>query len=224
MELTKEALAVQYEKLANRELLKRVQSGTLVPLALDVACDELRSRGVDFELPNVQGESTDDALIDDGQEQCDFDFVNIASIVNPLRANLLRAHLQSEGIVVHLLGEYLGVTNLFLSAGTGGIRVQVRSDQVDRAREILTEFDQIEKTVSDESGDEPQPPNDSAADKDLQVDENSSRFSPPKSYVADVVQAKERREAINRPSTARFFWIFAIIAVAAIFYVLANGQ
>ena len=223
MQPTKEDLAAQYDKLSNSELLKRVQSGTLVPLAHEVACEELRSRGVEFEKPNEHGESQDQDTDAEVDAHSDIGFVTIANIVNPLRASLLRGQLQSEGIFVHLLGEHLGVAHIVFSAATGGIRVQVRADQVDRAREILAEFNSIQESVRDGSGYEPQSPNESSDDKDQQPTASDSPFAPPKSYVADVQQAKERREAINRPSTARFFWMFAIIAIAAVFYLMANA-
>lgn len=153
MDITKEELAAQFDKLSNNELLRRVQSGTMTPLAYDVACEELHARGVEFE--------SDEAIEDEANFEeplpAGVGFVTIAHLVNPLRANLLRSFLQSEGIVVHLLGEHLGTTHMFLSAGTGGIRVQVRSDQVTRAREMVAEFDQIEKdsqVITDDESDE----------------------------------------------------------------------
>jgi len=101
MQPTKEDLAAQYDKLSNSELLKRVQSGTLVPLAHEVACEELRSRGVEFEKPNEHGESQDqdtDAEVDAHSD--------IASRTSSSRQQLEGFACKSEPIKLIVHGRY----------------------------------------------------------------------------------------------------------------------
>jgi hypothetical protein len=227
MDITKEELAAQYVKLADHELLRRIRSGTMTTLGFEAACEELRSRGVEIESTegparSQEPDSTVDALAE--QDETGIDFLTIAHLVNPVRANLLRSHLQSEGIVVHVLGEHLGVVNMLLSSYTGGIRVQVRNDQVKRAQEILAEFDRIEQTVAepfDEDNDELQSPEGGAVKR--YSSERASPYAPPKSRVADVQLAKRRRESLNRPTTPRFFWMITLIAAAVVFFALATS-
>ena len=69
------------------------------------------------------------------------DLMTVAEFWNPLEANVLRAYLESQGIFVHVWGEHLGVTHIFLSAASGGIRLQVPRDQVADAKEVIAAFE-----------------------------------------------------------------------------------
>jgi hypothetical protein len=228
MQVTKEDLVAQYQELSNSEILRRAQSGTLTPLAREVAREELRSRGVQFEANDKEKESLIEPDVADPtieENPTGLGFVTIAHLVNPLRANLLRARLQSEGIVVHVFGEHLGAMHIFLSAGTGGIRVQVRSDQVVRAQEILADFDRIEQTV-DEAADQPSDEQREWSDGDNTTHystERTSPYAPPKAHVEDVEKAKKRRASLNKPASALFFWILALLALGAVFYLIGTS-
>jgi hypothetical protein len=79
------------------------------------------------------------------------DLVTIKHFVNPLQASLARSQLESEGIFVHLWGEHLGIANIVFSAATGGMRLQVRSDQADRAREILAAVERGDYSLDENS-------------------------------------------------------------------------
>jgi len=63
---------------------------------------------------------------------------------------VLRACLESHGIFAYVWGEHLGVANIFMSIAGGGVRVQVRSDQVDQAREVITAFERGDFALEDE--------------------------------------------------------------------------
>lgn len=74
-------------------------------------------------------------------DQEPLDLVTVAHFTDPLQANVLRACLESHGIFAFLWGEHLGVAHLFLSAATGGMRVQVRSNQVAQAKAVIAAFE-----------------------------------------------------------------------------------
>ena len=85
----------------------------------------------------------------------DIDLVTVAQFSDPLKANVLRAYLESHGIFAYIWGEHLGVANIFLSTASGGMRVQVRSDQVDQAREVIAAFERGDFAL-DEDEEDPQ--------------------------------------------------------------------
>jgi hypothetical protein len=150
MEVTKEDLAERFSALSDDALLERVRAGTLTPLALAVALDELRSRGIDV------------TTVSDSQEQeyeyeasedfiPDVDLVTVARFSNPMEANVLRACLESHGIFVFVWGEHLGVAHAFLSVASGGMRVQVRLDQVEQAKEVIAAVERGDFKIDEEA-------------------------------------------------------------------------
>jgi hypothetical protein len=68
---------------------------------------------------------------------------------------VLRACLESHGIFAYVWGEHLGIANIFLSSASGGMRVQVRSDQLDQAREVIAAFERGDFAL-DEDEEDPQ--------------------------------------------------------------------
>ena len=84
----------------------------------------------------------------------DIDLVTVAILQDPLNANVLRACLESHGIFAYVWGEHLGIANIFLSVASGGIRVQVRSDQVDDARAVIAAFERGDFAL--EEGEDPE--------------------------------------------------------------------
>jgi hypothetical protein len=189
MDINKEELASRYREMSDDELLRRVTAGTLTELAQEIASAELAARGID--LPElVDDEVTEhDSLEAEPESHSGVDLVTIARIINPLRANLLKVHLESEGIFTHLLGGHLGVVDLYLSAGSGGVHVQVRKDQAAHALEVLAKFDEIEKEIYESR------------------DQNS---------ITDPESRNKRRESLNNPASSLFFWFFTVLAFAAI--------
>lgn len=80
----------------------------------------------------------------------DIDLVTVAQFSDPLKANVLRACLDSHGIFAYVWGEHLGVAHIFLSIAGGGVRVQVRSDQVEQAREVIAAFERGDFAIDEE--------------------------------------------------------------------------
>lgn len=61
-------------------------------------------------------------------------------------AYLVKARLENEGIVVNLLDEYISQIQPFYAFATGGIKMQVRSDDVIKAKYILSEIGAIKES------------------------------------------------------------------------------
>jgi hypothetical protein len=86
----------------------------------------------------------------------DIDLVTVAILENPINANVLRACLESHGIFACIWGEHLGIANIFLSTASGGIRVQVRSDQVEEARAVIAAFERGDFALEEDEDPEQQ--------------------------------------------------------------------
>lgn len=152
MEVSKQDLEERFRALSDEALLDRVRAGTLTPLALDVAIDELRARSIvdipDFDATEQPEESAEPES--DPDPDTDVDLVTVARFSNPLEANVLRGCLESHGIFAFVWGEHLGTAHVFLSVASGGMRVQVRSDQVAQAKEVIAAFERGDLAVDDE--------------------------------------------------------------------------
>jgi hypothetical protein len=149
MDISEADLTKHFRELSDAALLEQLRAGTLTPVALEVAAREARSR--DLEIPDAEAEQTDDAAdSNEGAVPDDVDLVTVAQFSNPLKANVLRACLESHGIFAYVWGEHLGVAHVFMSIAGGGVRVQVRSDQVDQAREVIAAFERGDFAIEDE--------------------------------------------------------------------------
>ena len=65
------------------------------------------------------------------------DFVTVEVVYGELKANVLKAHLESEGIPVFLQYESLGRVTPLLIDGLGEIRIKVPAQFAEEARQIL---------------------------------------------------------------------------------------
>ena len=134
VEISREQLAERFRALSDEELLSRLDR-ELTPLALEVATAELQSRGIEIPPKIATPEERGDA--DDAEDDAPVKLVTVAEFWNPIEASLARACLESCGIRAFVWGEHLGVAHTFLSVASGGMRVQVRSDQAAAAKEVL---------------------------------------------------------------------------------------
>ena len=149
MDISEADLTKHFRELSDEALLERLRAGGLTPLALEVAEREARSR--DLEIPVDESEDAEDAAeLHESDIPDDVDLVTVAQFSNPLKANVLRACLESHGIFAYVWGEHLGVAHIFMSIAGGGVRVQVRSDQVDQAREVIAAFERGDFAIEDE--------------------------------------------------------------------------
>ncbi len=67
-------------------------------------------------------------------------WVTIMTFYQSHEAHLVKTRLEDEGIYVNLLDEFINQIQPFYAASTGGIKMQVRSDDVIKAKYILTEL------------------------------------------------------------------------------------
>jgi hypothetical protein len=154
MKISREDLVERFQALADDVLLDRVRGGTLTPLAQEVALGELRSRGIEdvaaspaLDQSEQQPEESADS---DFYPDSDVDLVTIARFTNPLEANVLRNCLESHGVFAFIWGEHLGTANHLWSVASGGMRLQVRSDQVEQAKEVIAAFERGDFAIDEE--------------------------------------------------------------------------
>jgi Putative prokaryotic signal transducing protein len=76
------------------------------------------------------------------------DFVTIAVVYGQIKADILKAHLESEGIPVFLQYESLGRVYGISVDGLGKIKIKVPAERVEDAKQIL------EQTPDDTKPDE----------------------------------------------------------------------
>jgi hypothetical protein len=65
------------------------------------------------------------------------DLVTVASFLDAAEAELARERLALEGIPAFVIGAQTAGVMPFLTAPTGGVRLQVAPGDLDRAREVL---------------------------------------------------------------------------------------
>jgi hypothetical protein len=63
--------------------------------------------------------------------------ITVATFTNPLEAHIVRGRLEAEHIETYVAHEHHIWANWFLSTALGGVKLQVRPEDVPRAREIL---------------------------------------------------------------------------------------
>jgi len=63
--------------------------------------------------------------------------ITIATFTNPLEAHIVRGRLEAEGIDTSVAHEHHIWANWFLSTALGGVKLQVKPEDAQRAREIL---------------------------------------------------------------------------------------
>ena len=134
MEVSREELATRFREMSDEELLSLLRSRDLTPLAVEVATSTLSSRGV--ASPALPGLADASANSQDGSVDEEIDLVTVAEGANSVEAYVIRRFLESHGLFASVWGEYRPVSPWAFLPGTLP-RVQVRSDQVDQARELL---------------------------------------------------------------------------------------
>jgi hypothetical protein len=65
------------------------------------------------------------------------DFVTVEVVYGEIKANVLKAHLESEGIPVYLQYESLGRVTGIVIDGLGKIKIKVPAECVDEAKQVL---------------------------------------------------------------------------------------
>jgi hypothetical protein len=138
--VSREELTRRLQDLSDGELVRHLREGTLIPAALEIAEEIVRSRGLSSACTENEPcvpDPHDEPSIEDG---ADGTLVTIADQLAPLEAGVMRACLESQGIFVHVWGEHLATTHIVWSIAAGRSKLQVRPDQVEHAREVLAAY------------------------------------------------------------------------------------
>lgn len=147
MKLDNDDLRQRFERLSDDELLRRIESRTLLPEADEIARAEAFDRGLNAVPANIPSQSEPDPSSDERVD--DIDLTTLFQTNDVLKATVLKSLLESEGLFAYVWGMNLGVTNIIWSIAAGGVRVQVRNDQVDQARNILAAFERGEYQIDE---------------------------------------------------------------------------
>jgi hypothetical protein len=134
MDVSREDLEKRFREMSDEELLSRLRSGDLTPLAVEAATSTLNSRGL--APPALPGPEDASTYPHDGSADEDVDLVTVAEAANAVDANVIRRFLESHGVFANVWGEHTPVSPWAFLPGTLP-RVQVRSDQLTQARELL---------------------------------------------------------------------------------------
>jgi hypothetical protein len=128
---SKDALIEYFSGLADDYLLETFESGTLTPLAFEIAEKELSRRGIAHPAFVENNEKT---KVDDGAPVI---LETIARSYKSQRLEILRARLEAEGIPAFVMDGNMNQTSSLVSVALGGARLQVPRQYVAKANEIL---------------------------------------------------------------------------------------
>jgi hypothetical protein len=131
MTVSRQSLADYYARLTDDELRRLLDSGELTSLAVEVAGEELRRRGI--EVSDVTGEEPP-------MEQDEAGSVNLvllARFLSPMEAEMARGRLTAEGVDAVIADAQIVQMAALMSLAFGGVRVLVPEPQLARALEIL---------------------------------------------------------------------------------------
>ncbi len=137
MDVSKSELAARFRDMSDEELQQLVSDGNLTELAIEVATTELESRGL-----RAAPEANDSAggLEAEGLPDESLDLVTVIHVPNSLEGSVLRALLEQHGIFAYLWGEHARIALDGWTPPQFWPRLQVRSDQVEQAKEVIAAF------------------------------------------------------------------------------------
>jgi hypothetical protein len=165
--------------------------------------------------------------------------ITIATFTNPLEAHIVRGRLQAEGIETWVAHEHHIWANWFLSTALGGVKLQVRPEDVQQAGEILRQEQAGDyETLVEETGKvdaEPRPTCPACGSEDITPIRRSGRLSLfivwlsslPLPYSSVTMACRScghtwiNREEQAYPVLIRFF-IIALLAL--LFFLLIRGM
>jgi hypothetical protein len=165
--------------------------------------------------------------------------ITIATFTNPLEAHIVRGRLQAEGIETSVAHEHHIWANWFLSTALGGVKLQVRPEDAQRAEEVLRQEQDgdYEALVADsgEESSEPRPACPVCRSEDIIPVRRSGRISLfivwlsslplPYSSVTMACQSCGHtwvnREEQAYPVLTRFF---VVALLALLFFLLIRGM
>jgi hypothetical protein len=165
--------------------------------------------------------------------------ITIATFTNPLEAHIVRGRLQAEGIETYVAHEHHIWANWFLSTALGGVKLQVRPEDIQQAGEILRQeragdFETLVAETGKEIA-EPRPDCPVCRSEDITPVTRSGRIalfivwlsSLPLPYSSVTMACRScghtwiNREEQTYPVLTRFF---VIALLALLFFVIIRGM
>ncbi|HEY4367658.1 MAG TPA: DUF2007 domain-containing protein [Steroidobacteraceae bacterium] len=147
MEISTQELIAQFRELSDAALLERIGAGTLIPLAYDLALQELNARGLTL---SAVAEGRVPKELEWGSGEAQDDLVTVARFTLPLQAQVIRARLETEGIFAFVAGEHLGTAHAVMSVAAGSVQLQVPRHQEAAAKSILAAIDRGDYALEEE--------------------------------------------------------------------------
>ncbi|MCW5623456.1 MAG: DUF2007 domain-containing protein [Burkholderiales bacterium] len=129
----RDTLVAAFHALADDELIRRVESGTLTELAQSVAQSELRSRGLSAHQPSATAPV-------ESSEPYHGDLVIVAKRLMPTEAHLLSSCLQAAGIPAETGDTHFVQAYSLLAIAVGGASVRVPAAFAAEAREVIAAY------------------------------------------------------------------------------------
>ena len=146
MKVDRATLESSCAELNDEELLRRISSGDLTELALEVAMAEAGKRGLYLEALRERADSEGVEVARGHGPLC-----ICARYLLPLDAQVLAARLQAEGLTAHVMdAETIYASGaLFGSLTRGGVRVMVPESQLEDAKRIRASYDAGEYAIDE---------------------------------------------------------------------------
>lgn len=72
--------------------------------------------------------------------------ITLRTFDNPINAHILKSRLESEGVECFLFDENISTLNLIYAAAVGGVKLNIKSIDIEKANSILSEVDNADLT------------------------------------------------------------------------------
>ena len=136
-------LAHRFAKMSDEELQEQFASGQLDESALALLAAELNRRGLLIEgSSHAAGIGDEVGILPEG-------FRQLVRGLSPLNAQILLGRLHADGIEAHLAGANVTQTNPLWFQALGGVRIFVRTEQLDAALHVMNAASQGDYEVED---------------------------------------------------------------------------
>ena len=139
--MTDRTLQQFFNNLADAELIARVKSGLTIEAHV-IACDELRSRGIEPPIVEEPKEPEDEPYLGD--------MVLLVRHLKPTEAHILSSCLNAAGIHAAPGDTNIVQTNSLWAIAIGGAKVRVPQSQLLEAQQVLNAYRRGELALSDD--------------------------------------------------------------------------
>jgi len=141
-------LLKKYRSLVDEEILELAAEGRdeFQDGVYDLILEEIKKRGLEEKLDELKRREETPAVPEESGEE----LVTVGEFAQGIESHIVKSKLESEGIEVFLANEFM-VSGSWVNADIfGKIKLQVRSSDLEKAREILSTG--LESSAENESG------------------------------------------------------------------------